>query len=292
VSALAAGVRASRDVLVRNPPRRGLVSRPDFHFFHGDLRGGGFYCLALAGHVGRDQPFYALTPPGHDGGPIASDFETLVVQQLALLREVRPRGPYRLGGSCNGALVAYEVARRLVAAGEQVERVVLLAPGIPLAGGWLGGIVQRAAMRREFYVEYYTERTRAFKSLSIGGKLRYLGAKTRSMAGLGQSAALNLPRVGPPPKPVREIDLRNREFFGNIRSYLPGSYDGLVDVLWPVEERLGRRRFSMRVWRRVTRRLRVWEVPGNHDTCVVGEGVAALGATIRACLDEEISPRR
>jgi hypothetical protein len=48
----------------------------------------------------------------------------------------------------------------------------------------------------------------------------------------------------------------------------------------------------MRVWRRVTRRLRVWEVPGNHNTCVVGEGVAALGATIRACLDEEISPRR
>ena len=117
MSALAVSDRASRDVLVRNPPRRGVVSRPDFHFFHGDLRGGGFYCLALAGHVGRDQPFYALTPPGHDGGPIASDFETLVVDQLALLRAVRPRGPYRLGGYCNGALVAYEVARRLVAAG-------------------------------------------------------------------------------------------------------------------------------------------------------------------------------
>jgi thioesterase domain-containing protein len=293
VSALAAGVRASRDVLVRNPPRDGLVSRPDFHFFHGDLRGGGFYCLTLAGHVGRDQPFYALSPPGHAGGPIAPDFESLVVHQLALLREVRPRGPYRLGGYCNGALVAYEIARRLVAAGERVERVVLLAPGIPLAGGWLGDIVRRADMRREYYVEYYTERTRAFRSLSIGGQLRYLGAKARSMAGLGQSAALNLPRVGPPPKPVREIDLRNREFFGNIRSYLPGPYDGLVDVLWPMEERRWRRRYSMRVWRRVTRRLRVRAVPGNHNTCVVGEGVGALGAAIRACLDdEEIPPRR
>ncbi len=287
MSALASPVSASRDVLARNLPRRGLDSRPDFHFFHGDLRGGGFYCLTLAGHVGRDQPFYALAPPGHDGGPLAADFEALVAHQLALLRTVRPKGPYRLGGYCNGALVAYEVACRLTAAGERVERVVLLAPAVPTAGGWFGDLARRA----EDLSEYYAERTRAFRSVSLGGKLRYLAAKARSMAGLGRSPGLNLPRVGPPPMPVRPVDLRNREYFENIRAYLPGRYDGLVDVIWPVEEERGRRRRSMRVWRRVAPRLRVHSVPGNHRSCL-GEGAAALGAVFRECLGEESLPRR
>ena len=41
-------------------------------------------------------------------------------RHVAALRARRPHGPYVLGGHCNGALVAFEMARQLVAAGEAV----------------------------------------------------------------------------------------------------------------------------------------------------------------------------
>jgi thioesterase domain-containing protein len=137
-----------RGVLARNMPRAGAASRLPFFYFHGDYEGGGFYCLALAGHTGPDQPFYALAPPGHDGGPIPPDVPAIAEVQLAMLRGLQPAGPYRLGGFCNGGLVAFEIARRLVAAGEQVERLVLIAPVVPTAGGPLARLAERAQPTR------------------------------------------------------------------------------------------------------------------------------------------------
>jgi phthiocerol/phenolphthiocerol synthesis type-I polyketide synthase D len=49
-----------------------------------------------------------------------------VEEGVALLREVRPAGPYRLGGWSSGGLLAFETAQRLTALGERVEVVVLV----------------------------------------------------------------------------------------------------------------------------------------------------------------------
>ena len=134
-----------RGVLARNMPRAGAASRLPFFYFHGDYEGGGFYCLALAGHTGPDQPFYALAPPGHDGGPIPPDVPASPRCSSPCSVASSPRAPYRLGGYCNGGLVAFEIARRLVAAGEQVERLVLIAPVVPTAGGPLARLADRGA---------------------------------------------------------------------------------------------------------------------------------------------------
>lgn len=42
------------------------------------------------------------------------------------MREVRPRGPYLLGGLCVGGAIAIEMARRLDAAGERVALVAVI----------------------------------------------------------------------------------------------------------------------------------------------------------------------
>ncbi|MEU3625408.1 polyketide synthase [Amycolatopsis coloradensis] len=64
--------------------------------------------------------------------------EGKAVRYLDLIREIQPRGPYRLGGWSFGGCLAYETARRLTAAGERVDLVVMIdsilplpAPGIP-----------------------------------------------------------------------------------------------------------------------------------------------------------------
>ncbi|MGY6653504.1 SDR family NAD(P)-dependent oxidoreductase [Amycolatopsis sp. TRM77291] len=51
---------------------------------------------------------------------------------LELVREIQPRGPYRLGGWSFGGCLAYETARRLTAAGERVALVFLIDSILPL----------------------------------------------------------------------------------------------------------------------------------------------------------------
>ncbi|MFJ8911186.1 SDR family NAD(P)-dependent oxidoreductase [Amycolatopsis sp. NPDC102389] len=51
---------------------------------------------------------------------------------LELIREIQPRGPYRLGGWSFGGCLAYETARRLTAAGERVDLVFMIDSILPL----------------------------------------------------------------------------------------------------------------------------------------------------------------
>ena len=55
----------------------------------------------------------------------------MAADRLPLVMSAQPKGPYRLGGKCLGGIVAYELARLLVASGEKVEMVVMIdAPTI------------------------------------------------------------------------------------------------------------------------------------------------------------------
>jgi thioesterase domain-containing protein len=63
---------------------------------------------------------------------VPQTIEAMAADRIRALRSIRPRGPYIIGGHCNGALVAFEMARLLLEAGEQVPAVVVIearAPG-------------------------------------------------------------------------------------------------------------------------------------------------------------------
>jgi hypothetical protein len=103
-------------------------SRPPLFFAHGDYICGGLYCQRIAHRLDSDQPFYALAPQGTFGEPLPPSFEVAATEYVELIRSVQPQGPYYLGGFCNGAVVMYEVAQQLAAAGETVAALVLLDP--------------------------------------------------------------------------------------------------------------------------------------------------------------------
>lgn len=106
-------------------------TRPPFFFLHGDFSGGGFYSRELARALGPDQPFYAVHPHGLDDPDVPVSIQAMAADRVRSLRALRPNGPYALGGHCNGAMVALEMARLLLAEGERVPIVVLLDAKAP-----------------------------------------------------------------------------------------------------------------------------------------------------------------
>jgi thioesterase domain-containing protein len=75
-------------------------------------------------------------PHGLDGGPVPSTFQEMADDFIVAMKNIQPQGPYVLGGYCNGGLIAYEMARRLTARGDQVDVVLMVdarAYNAPLA---------------------------------------------------------------------------------------------------------------------------------------------------------------
>lgn len=105
-------------------------SRQPFFYLHGNWDGPSFYCFSLARQLGFEQPFYVLEPYKFTDLPIAPTCETIAAAHIAAMRAIQPHGPYLLGGFCNGAVIAFEMAHQLRAQGETVDLLALIEPGV------------------------------------------------------------------------------------------------------------------------------------------------------------------
>ena len=114
-------------------PIQPLGDRPPFFCVHG-LGGAVLRFKDLARHMAPDQPFYGIQPPGMDGeAPLLHSVEEMATCYIAEMKKVQADGPYCIGGYSFGGLVAFEMARQLEAAGEEVAFLGLLDtyPGRP-----------------------------------------------------------------------------------------------------------------------------------------------------------------
>lgn len=101
-------------------------------FAVGGHNGDVFCYRALVQHLGEDQPFFGLQPPGVDshGEPLAS-VEELAAYFAAQIRAFRPNSPYIIAGYCGGGTVAFELARQLLQDGADIRFLVMFASPYP-----------------------------------------------------------------------------------------------------------------------------------------------------------------
>ncbi len=102
-------------------------SQPPLFLVHGGDGGVMFYRKAVA-QLPKDQPVLGIEAPMLTDASILSpggSVEEIATRYVALVREVQPRGPYRLGGYSFGGIVAFDMARKLREAGEEVDWLVL-----------------------------------------------------------------------------------------------------------------------------------------------------------------------
>ena len=161
--------------------------------------------LSLASYLTQDQPVYGLRYGMGDLGEAEppETLEKLAAHYVEEMRRFQPEGPYALIGYCFGGVVAYEMARQLRAAGQQVAPLILL-------DSWL------LSERRRLPVALIVRNV--WKS-GVKGVVRRAVARAQN----------RMNRLLPPEYSAHEyraiIDARWRQ------TYEPGSYDGPIFLL-------------------------------------------------------------
>ena len=101
--------------------------RPPLFFFHGHYEGNvPYFLVRLSRLLGPECPLVGIPPHGVRGQHVPSSIEAMAADRARMIIEEQPEGPYRIGGFCNGAMVAYETARRLQDAGRKVDLLILV----------------------------------------------------------------------------------------------------------------------------------------------------------------------
>lgn len=257
-------------------------SRRPFFFLHGDWTGGAFYCFTLAKACGPDQPFYVLEPYRFSAREQVPTLEAIAAAHIEAIREVQPQGPYRLGGFCNGGLLAYEMARQLENGGEQVEFLGLIDPSPPVQSSRLRTVcdaaqkAMRAGSARQ--ADMYLRARHAQRY--IYRRLRPGGSRVRDFR---QLLAIE-PRLDAmfPPREALYQDYIGVLTWAAAR-YRTGIYRGRVTFFWAREEP-----DIARTWRPVLRRTQAADVEehgiaGTHLSTIT-EHVQDLAVSLGACL--------
>lgn len=86
----------------------------------------------LADQMHEDQPLLAIRSRGlHGRETLPSDLQAMATDYISAMRRAQPKGPYTVGGWSLGGIIAYEICQQLIAAGDSVERLILLDSTIP-----------------------------------------------------------------------------------------------------------------------------------------------------------------
>jgi acyl transferase domain-containing protein/thioesterase domain-containing protein/acyl carrier protein len=263
--------------------------KPPFICIH-DMNGHVLYYRDLARHLGNDQPFYAVQAVGLDG---KQDFDTSVeamgARYVKEIRAFQPSGPYYLGGSSLGGLVAFDVAQRLLAEGETVALLALFDSWTPQYLSQLTAphqetesTGQKASKHWRNILQrgpaYFMERIRS----RIGWakyKIEYYRLKSMKLR-----RDFYLKSGRPMPEDLRAFHME--EIYGHAyRNYTAQPYDGKMTLFVATERLLGETDMNLG-WTDLTPGgLEVHMSPGPHGFMVRDPHAEILADKLRDCLE-------
>jgi amino acid adenylation domain-containing protein len=273
-----AGLAAALQVPAPAPAHQTVVplqpegTRPPLFCIH--PVGGHVLCyVALARALGPAQPVYGVqaTPVAAADSPPPETLEAAAGRYVRAIREVQPSGPYQLLGWSLGGVLAFEMARQLVQAGQQVSLLALLdsyAPGSPLPE--LQGAPEQMLLRW-----FLSDLTR--QKGDSGDQELPLDGLTELGPALSRLRAKGLL---PPDAQEAQLEALYALFRRNLQltvGYGPGDYAGPVLLLRAAAA--GVAAAPDHGWRALcSGQLEVVELPGDHYTIV---GPAAVSAVAR-----------
>jgi thioesterase domain-containing protein len=282
-------------------PMRAGGTRPPFYCIHGD--GGNVLSLRdLAMAMPADQPFYCLQAAGLDGKtePFTSVEET-ATHYVKEVRSFQGEGPYYIGGTCYGGLVAFEMARQLRQQGQEVGIVAL----IDTHNNAYASMMPKTKLvyyNIRFVLQRLVHHARRLGGLGSVDRKNYLVGRVRSMRSHLRGFASIITGgsrtqvVGSPAPGIAFDDAMHGGFHRTLmrvveanleaqRNFVPKVYEGSVTLFKaanPLVEPYQDRHFG---WGPVVRGdIDAYVVPGEHADITEEPRVRILASLLEACL--------
>ncbi len=245
----------------------------------------------LVATLPEDQPVYGLAAPDFEGSESDISVESLARIYVEEIRKVRPHGPYQIGGYSFGGLVAYEMATRLVEAGEEVSLVAIFDT---LNRAHFQN--QSLKSRAQFNVTYVADRLNRYRrKLAAGDFAGFAESAARAVTRRIKIARVRAARGEntivrkPPPDQLQD----NLALFNDLADrYVPRAFPGEVLVFHAEERGAEYRDTPMLGWDAVAAKVSVAFVPGDHMAFIKKPNVGALVAQLRAYQDRHRTEMR
>ncbi|MFL0811272.1 MAG: SDR family NAD(P)-dependent oxidoreductase [Agarilytica sp.] len=238
----------------------------------------------LAQLIGNERPFYGLQARGlyGDHEPHAT-FEEMAVDYIKEMKTVQPEGPYIIGGFSGGGITAYEIARQLKEAGEEVAEVIFLDTPLPYRDPISS--VDRMS------IHWQKLQSNGFTYFSEWAKNRYNWELQKFRKRFGE---VEENQEGEAEFKSGVMEIAFYQALGRYQIQTLGVNAKLFRPKLPVKFRLSGGRvtnedrqpiYEDNGWSRYIDDLKIFEVPGDHDSMVLEPNVRVLATKMRDVID-------
>lgn len=251
----------------------------------------------LARYLGEECPLYGLRARGSDGSdPPHKRVEEMAADYLNEVRALQPQGPYFLAGECFGGIVAYEMARQLLAQEQEVALLALLDTPRPTPVGHALFATRRlfrfiTDSWRENVGERIKFHWKTLKRIEPSRRPSYFLDK------LGKAVVviadqLHIRKMRDPDGARRRSERVRRvrfEYPRRLQQYKPRPYRGRLTLL--VNESVSRKRPDRGWAELVGGQVEIHRIPGDHFS-YIREHAGEAAAELKRCLEQaRIQPR-
>ena len=251
----------------------------------------------LANYIDPDQPLFGIQAQGLDGkSPRLDRVEDMAASYVKEILEFQPEGPYFVGGSSFGGMVAFEIGLQLRKQGHKIGAVVLIDTMAPEYPQYLPA---STALKRK--IDWWRYRIELHYSNIVvadwEGKYEYILEKQgRFLSRIRmhvQRAVDALSRWGRNvflPRVYKEV---KRGGVIAEAAYIPATIDSTVILLRASNQPYGIYEDVSNGWSKyVGGELKVFPVPGHHGGIMRDPRVRILATVLSRCLRElQADPR-
>lgn len=236
--------------------------------------------------LGADQPVFTVQIEDADLTGTET-FEQFAHFYVNIIREAQPHGPYRLGGWCAAAWVAYEVAQQLRALGETVEMLLIVDAWAP--GYWRDlPIGRKLVAKSNYYWARFHWQRRVLTALPFREQATFLQERTRLWKASILRQMGSVPFLRGLTRQVAsesEITLVDQVQFAASLKYQARPWPGTAVLLRSAEQPAGKFLPDDMGWAQVlTEPSGITFLPGDHRRIFEDPGAQIIARSVKAFL--------
>jgi acyl-coenzyme A synthetase/AMP-(fatty) acid ligase/thioesterase domain-containing protein/acyl carrier protein len=261
-------------------------------FLFPPLSGGVFHYRRLLIHLEKHLSVVSLEPRvGQDGSSAYESVEDIAAACFQALRHIQSAGPYHLAGYSFGGVLAWEVAKMITAAGDQVAQLVVIDSDGRESVHLRRGQFRAKPYFRNVLSQFFAEVPQVSPRLWINALrncLRLLIAKTGLQA--NKSAPSDRKSVAQLDATKYQAAYSKQTDFR--RSYHPGKLDAPVTLIKAKDQlTLSRALVPSLGWGPRSAQLKIRQVSGNHLNLMSEPAVSGVADTLQQVFAEPSAGR-